>query len=141
MKHILRLRLFLIAIFSLVAGKSPGAPAGLIVEFDAASQAAARQKAALPPLAHGAPVDRWLESSGSAAALQMDRRAMPLYRTDGTTAFIDFDGKDDYLLFSGPRRLIPAATVFILAAPQGNPGSFSALLAAAEAGRDRKSVV
>ena len=136
MQPLLRSRFFLIGVFLLVAGTSPAGPPGLIVEFDAPSQASARQKAALPPLSNGSPVDRLLESTGTGAALQADRTAMPLFRTDGTTAFMEFDGKNDYLLFPGPRRLLPAATVFILAAPQGNAGSFTALLAMAEAGRN-----
>jgi len=120
----------------LAASPAPALPPGLVMEYDATAQPALRQQAAMPPLSPGLPVDRWLDSSGLHPALQTDQSAMPSYQTDGTTAFFRFDGKNDYLFASGPRRLVPETTVFILAAPKGNPGPFSALLAMAEAGRN-----
>jgi putative heme-binding domain-containing protein len=113
-----------------------GTPPGLVLSLDAAAQPALRQAAALPPLGNGTPADRWVDGSGASAALQADRAAMPVYHANGQAAFLRFDGKNDYLLFAGPRRLVPEVTVFILAAPRGNPGDFSALISMSEAGRN-----
>ncbi|MDB6071121.1 MAG: hypothetical protein JWL81_2292 [Verrucomicrobiales bacterium] len=119
-----------------LAATAPALPPGLVVNFDAQSQEAARQKASLPPLRHRSPVDRFLEAGTQPPAVQADRAAMPAWQTDGTTAFLRYDGKDDYLLWNGPRRLSAEATIFILAAPKGNPGKFSALFSTAEAGQN-----
>ncbi|MES2709919.1 MAG: ThuA domain-containing protein [Verrucomicrobiota bacterium] len=117
---------------ALSAGSAP-VKNGLILELDAAAQAEARQGALL----NMRPVDQWLDSSGGGlVAGQQAAGSRPVFRADGTEAFVRFDGKDDFLPITGPRRLTPAMTVFVLAAPRGNPGNFSALFSTAEAGKN-----
>lgn len=113
---------------------APPATQGLTVSLDASEQPSLRQQASLPPLADGRVLDRWLDGRADAAsARQALPAARPQFRTDGTEAFVRFDGKEDFLSLSGPRRLSAEATVFVLAAPRGNPGGFSALLSSAVA--------
>lgn len=110
---------------------------GLVWWFDATAQAKQRQAAALPPLLNGQSVDFWLDSSDpqrQAAQSLAERR--PTFIGDENAAFLRFDGKDDFLALAGPRRLVPEATVFILAAPKSNPGNFSGLLATSETAKN-----
>lgn len=110
---------------------------GLVWWFDATAQAKQRQAAALPPLLNGQPVDFWLDASDpqrQAAQLLAERR--PTFIGDENAAFLRFDGKDDFLALAGPRRLVPEATVFILASPKSNPGNFSGLLATSETAKN-----
>ncbi len=110
---------------------------GLLLHLDAASQPALRQAAKLPPLANGSPLDRWLASAGSLpVALQPSTTARPAFRTDGAEAFLRFDGKEDFFSLSGTKRRSKELTVFILAAPRGNPGLFSGLFGTAVAGQN-----
>ena len=53
----------------------------------------------------------------------------PVFTSDGTQAFLRFDGEDDFLALSGPRQLAPAVTVLILAAPRGNKGFYPGFFA------------
>src|SRR5882672_2835205 len=55
---------------------------------------------------------------------------------DGAAAYFSFDGKDDFLGISGKSNSVKAITIFLLAAPKGNPGNFSALFGAARAGQN-----
>jgi hypothetical protein len=110
---------------------------GLVWRFDATAQARQRQAAALPPLANNQNADLWLDSidpQTQAAQLLAERR--PVFLGDESAAFFRFDGKDDFLALTAPRRLVPAVTIFILAAPKSNPGNFSALLATSETGKN-----
>lgn len=110
---------------------------GLVLNLDAADQTGVRQRSSLAPALNLRPLDQWLDSSGSGlAAVQQAAGSRPVFHADGTEAFVSFDGKDDFLPITGPRRLTPAATIFVLAAPRGNPGGFSALFSTAEAGKN-----
>src|SRR4029434_6549540 len=60
----------------------------------------------------------------------------PVFMGDANAAFFRFDGKDDFFAMAGPRRLVPAVTFFILAAPKSNPGNFSAMMATSETGKN-----
>lgn len=93
--------------------------------------------AGLPPISSRQPVDFFLETSGMGLVSHQpvaDRR--PLLVSDGETAYLKFDGKDDFLLFNGQRRSVTNLTVFVLAAPKSNEGDFSGLFATAPAGRN-----
>lgn len=110
---------------------------GLVWWFDASAQARQRQVAALPPLLNAQAADLWLDSSDpqrQAAQLLAERR--PVFLGDASAAFFRFDGKDDFLALTSPRRLVPAATIFVLAAPKSNSGNFSGLLATSETGKN-----
>jgi hypothetical protein len=89
---------------------------GLLLQLDAASQFALRNAADLPPMANGRPLDRWLDSSGgSFFAAQPSAAGRPVFRADDSEAFVRFDGKDDFLSISGPRRRANEVTVVVLA--------------------------
>lgn len=110
---------------------------GLLLELDAAAQPQARQRNSLGPVLDSRPLDRWLDTSGGVLnAVQQSPGSRPVLRADGAEAFVRFDGKDDFMPISGPRRLTPAITVFVLAAPRGNPGGFSAMFSTSEAGQN-----
>jgi putative heme-binding domain-containing protein len=110
-----------------------------LLHIDAAAQPALRQKQALPPLSPNQPADLILaagKGSGIAAFRSELVAHRPLFITNRTRAFLRFDGVDDFLSLSGPRQLSPSATVFILAAPQGNRGLFPGFFSCAEAGKN-----
>lgn len=87
---------------------------GLVLWLDASSQRPARQAASVPPLGNGQPVDILLDQSGRGRqALQHSPERRPKFISDGTTALLAFDGKDDFLAVSGMRQLAPAITVFL----------------------------
>lgn len=110
---------------------------GLFLSLDAAQQPALRHAAQLPPLGNGRALDRWLSSSGaSPAAIQPWQSGRPLFRSDDSEAFVRFDGKDDFLMVSGPRRQTRSITAFFLAAPRSNRGGFQGLFAAAALGQN-----
>ncbi|HET6406328.1 MAG TPA: hypothetical protein VFG14_00485, partial [Chthoniobacteraceae bacterium] len=127
--------LLLVPLLSLAAAEIP-VKEGLILSLDAAIQPELRKSNALPPVVNGQPLDRWVSEIGDAAAVQAAAPFRPTLRANDAAAFVRFDGKDDYLSVSGPRRLASALTVFVLAAPRGNPGSFSALFSTSEAGKN-----
>jgi hypothetical protein len=117
--------------------EKPAVENGLVLHLDAATQPAVRQAGALPPVGNRQPVDVWLGTSPAGReATQPVAERRPVFMTDGTAAFVRFDGKDDFLAAAAARRLSPAATVFVVAAPRRNPGMFSGLFAAAETGRN-----
>jgi putative heme-binding domain-containing protein len=60
----------------------------------------------------------------------------PQFISDGEVAYLQFDGKDDFLAIPIGRKLTPEATIFVLAAPKANPGNFSALFGTAESGKN-----
>jgi putative heme-binding domain-containing protein len=113
---------------------------GLILHFDAAAQAALRQRAGLPFLGRQQPMDLMLDGSSTnslaRAAHQVIPDARPVFVTDGTSAFLRFDGKDDFLSLVNVHPPAEALTVFILAAPLTNGGNFSALFGATLFGRN-----
>lgn len=126
-----------IALAAATHAAEPPVRDGLVLWLDAGSQRPARQAASLPPLGNAQPVDILLDQSGRGRqALQHSAERRPKFISDGTTAFLAFDGKDDFLAVSGTRQLAPAITIFVLAAPKANPGNFTALFGTAEAGRN-----
>jgi hypothetical protein len=54
-------------------------------------------------------------------------RHRPTFVTNGRTAYFKFDGENDFLLHEGQPTLSPELTVFILAAPKANAGTFPCL--------------
>ncbi len=110
---------------------------GLVLHLDAAQQTALRVAARLPALGKRATADRWLASAGYwPAVAQSSRDSRPQMHADGTEAFLRFDGTNDALTATGPRRRAKELTLFILASPRGNPGSFSGIFGAAAAGQN-----
>ncbi len=110
---------------------------GLFLQLDAANQVALHRARELPPLGNSRPFDRWLDASPAARqVVQPWAGGRPLFRSDGTEAFMRFDGKDDYLSLSSPKRRAKELTVFVLAAPQSNKGAFSGLFGTAVAGQN-----
>ncbi len=110
---------------------------GLVLWLDATEQPALRSKATMRPLSDRQGADVWLDSSPARqAALQPLAERRPQFYGGSEAAFFRFDGKDDFFTLTGPRKLAPSATVFVLAAPKANPGQFSALFACAEAGKN-----
>jgi hypothetical protein len=96
---------------------------GLVLWLDVSAQVAARQTASLPPIRNLQPVDLLLDSSGqSRNASQPVAERRPQFISDGDVAYLQFDGKDDFLAVPIGRKLSPEATVFVLAAPKTNPG-------------------
>lgn len=132
----LALAAFLLAPILLQAAEPPVRD-GLVLWLDAAAQREARQAAALPQIGNRQSVDLLLDRSPRARhAAQMIAERRPLFTADDEAAYLEFDGKDDFLALAGARQLAPAATIFVLAAPKTNAGRFSALLATAETGRN-----
>ena len=92
--------LLVCASFACLAAGTP-VSANLLLQLDAASQTALHKAAQLPPLSHSRSLDRWLDSSTNGLmAIQPWAGGRPVFRTDGTEAFVRFDGKDDYLSLS-----------------------------------------
>ncbi len=119
------------------AAATPPVTDGLILHLDAARQTELRQKAGLPAVLNGNSMDRWLDAGDpSRFAGQPVANRRPVLRVDEQEAFLRFDGRDDFLSLSGPRREAQALTVFLLAAPQSNRGGFSGFFATAAAGEN-----
>lgn len=115
----------------------PPVKGGLWLYLDAAREPSMRKAAGLPPVANGLPMERWMDVvGGERAVVQPWAAGRPVYRNDEVEAFVRFDGKDDYLSLTGPRRRLKAVTAFVLAAPRSNRGGFSGLLGAGEIGRN-----
>src|SRR5688500_15488166 len=73
-------------------------PEGAILHLDAVNQAALRAAGGLPTIGNGQPVDLLLDSSKEkrlATQAVPDRR--PTFVSDGTNAYLKFDGKDDFI--------------------------------------------
>lgn len=110
---------------------------GLRLHLEAQQQPALRTKAQLPGIGNGMPLDRWIDTGHPELALvQPWANSRPVYRSDGESAMVRFDGKDDFLALLGTSWKFPEATLFILAAPRGNPGGFSGMFGAAAAGQN-----
>ncbi len=86
----------------------------------------------------GTPIAVWPDSSGHGRdVVQKEETAQPMLVTVGESQVVRFDGVDDFLRTTGIDRDVEAATIFLVAAPQKNPGSFRGFLAAnAEGGTD-----
>src|SRR4030095_9222860 len=123
--------LFLLMIPLTASAAEPQVRDGLVLRFDAAAQAALRQRDGLPFLGRQQPVDMMLDSSSThataSAAHQCVPEASPVFIPDGTSPYVRFDGKDDFLSLVSGRPPAAGLTVFILVAPTTNAGNFSAL--------------
>ncbi len=128
---------FLISVASWGFGAEVPVRNGLVLRLEAGAQDLLRQSASFPSLGNMQPADAWLDGSDAhAQAVQPVGDRRPFFFKSADAAFFRFDGKDDFLALAGPRRLTPAVTLFVLAAPRGNAGSFSAMFSTAENGRN-----
>jgi putative heme-binding domain-containing protein len=99
--------------------------AGLELWFDAATLPARG------PLAQGAKLEAWPDGSGNERhVVQKEVPARPAAVRVGDRWAVRFDGKDDHFRITGLDRSLDAVTVFLVAAPHNNPGTFSAFCAA-----------
>ncbi|MEQ2007037.1 MAG: LamG-like jellyroll fold domain-containing protein, partial [Limisphaerales bacterium] len=128
--------LFLLAIALAAPAAEPWADAKLPTDkslelwLDATKQSAARAARKLPALADNSAVDVLLDGSGQQRDLtQRVADAQPKFKSAGVSAFLRFDGKDDFLAAANLRRSLTNCTAFIVAAPKSNEGSFRGLLA------------
>ena len=130
---------FILAVTTAAVDAADGSAPRPWLHVDAAAQPALRRAAALPALTSGQGVDLavGVRGDGTTAFLRSEIvRQRPVWRSDGTAALLRFDGEDDFLALSGPRRLVPAVTVFVVAAPRSNPGFFRGFFALGEFGRN-----
>jgi putative heme-binding domain-containing protein len=121
----------------LVAALARSGESALVFHLDAAGQPSARGAAGLPSIGNNQPLDILVDtSSNRLVSFQPIPDRRPLFVTDGPSAYLKFDGKDDFLSFAP--GLSPAAelTLFILAAPHENPGFFTGLFGASRIGRN-----
>ncbi len=110
---------------------------GVILHFDAAAQPSALQSMGLPTLRNLQPVDLLLDQSTNARmATQSVSERRPVFISDGASAYLKFDGKDDFLALDARRGSSAELTIFVLAAPKENAGSFSGLLGFAALGKN-----
>lgn len=110
---------------------------GLELWFDCSRQNAARAASQLPPLGSGNSVDYLLDSSGLSRDLAQHRpEARPRFQQAFGGAFLAFDGKDDALLSSHLNAEKTNVTVFVVAAPRSNEGSFRGFFGLSRAGRN-----
>src|SRR5439155_21767838 len=91
----------------------------------------------LPRIPNGAPLDTWHDASGNKRDVrQLVPAARPhLVQSPQGTA-VRFDGKDDFLLGSGPDKAPTNFTVFVQASARTNQGGMRAFLAASRYGRN-----
>jgi len=112
-------------------------PAGFVLHFEPAKQTGARSEANLPAIGNGQPVDLLLDgSTGKRLATQPIPDRRPIFVFDGASAYLKFDGKDDFLALQGVVPGEKELTLFVLAAPKENPGFFSGMFGAAALGQN-----
>jgi hypothetical protein len=106
----------------LVEAQLPSRP---LFHFDAALQPAARAAASLPTIGNAQPVDLLLDQSPEkrlAAQHVPERR--PVFVSDGATAYLKFDGKDDFLALQNGFPPANELTVFHSGRTEGKPRIF-----------------
>jgi len=90
-----------------------------------------------PELSPGTPLAVWYDASGKGRNLvQKDAAARPLFQSKDGYAAVRFDGERQHLTLPGIGRSFKEATVFLVAAPFGNPGDFRGFLALNQAGKN-----
>jgi putative heme-binding domain-containing protein len=110
---------------------------GLLLWLDSARQPAAWQVHGRTPPSDDAKLDVCYDGSGRGRdAVQLIRSSQPALMTTSGGAAIAFDGNDDHLLVRHASQPLEKLTVFIVARPRGNPGNFSAIVSAAESGKN-----
>src|SRR5687768_12662963 len=112
------IRCLLLLLASSILAAEPPVRDGLALWVDAAAHGSARQR----------PVDVVVDtSSRGLRGFQLAAERRPVLVSDGQAAYFKFDGKDDFLAFTGGKDSAAELTVFILAAPKANPGNFCGL--------------
>jgi glucose/arabinose dehydrogenase len=110
---------------------------GLKLWLDAARQNSARRSLKLPELDPGAPLDVWYDASGRGRHLvQKDASARPVFQNRDGHPAVRFDGERQHFTLAGLDRSFKEATVFVVAAPFGNPGDFRGFLAINQDGKN-----
>jgi putative heme-binding domain-containing protein len=110
---------------------------GLELWLDSARQNAAQRALKLPELSPGSPIPVWYDASGKGRHLvQKDAASRPLLQTKGGYAALRFDGERQHLNLPGLNRSFKEVTVFLVAAPFGNPGDFRGFLAFNQEGKN-----
>ena len=103
--------------------------------FDSSVQNAARRSLQLPPLSVDSGTDFLLDGSGRAHHLsQQQPAARPQFRQESRTAFLSFDGRGNALAGSFFHGNMSNITVFVVAAPRSNRGSFRAFFGLSRSG-------
>src|SRR5262245_32546524 len=101
--------LFLAPFVDVALAADPSVRDGVILWVDASAQGIRGQQ----------PVDAVIDASPRGLrGFQLVPERRPTVVTDGETAYFKFDGKDDFLAFTGAKESSTELTVFILAAPK-----------------------
>jgi putative heme-binding domain-containing protein len=103
---------------------------GLELWLDAARQNNARSALKLPSLSENSAADTWFDSSGLGRHVtQRLNDSRPRFHAVVNSASFRFDGKDDFLSAANLDASFTTATVFIVAAPKNNGGTYPGFLA------------
>src|SRR5262245_22160525 len=110
---------------------------GLVLWLDASAQAEARKALGKPAVLDGQSLDVWFDASGHGRHLtQPGRDAQPRFEALKGGAAVRFDGQDDFLFLAGLKQEFRTATVFVVAAPMTNAGTFRGLVAGSTLGKN-----
>jgi putative heme-binding domain-containing protein len=110
---------------------------GLEFWLDASRQNAARQAAKRPELVNGQGVTIGYDASGRGRHLeQPDADARPFFHTADGHAALRFDGERQHLTLAGIGRSSKDVTVFVVAVPFSNGGTFRGFLAMNQDGKN-----
>jgi len=110
---------------------------GLELWLDASRQPAAWQAHGKPALLADSPVDVCYDASGhDRHFVQRMAPSQPAFLQAGQAGLLRFDGKDDHLSLGGQDLALNRMTLFIVAAPDENPGFFRGFLSFNETGKN-----
>jgi putative heme-binding domain-containing protein len=108
---------------------------GLVLWLDATAQNGARKVHGEAPLTTDAPVSLWRDASGANRDLvQRQAEDQPRFQVIGDRALVSFDGKGAHFSLAELGQQFDHLTVFIVAAPYSNEGSFRGLFSMRAAG-------
>ncbi|MGV3754537.1 MAG: ThuA domain-containing protein [Verrucomicrobiota bacterium] len=103
---------------------------GLELWLDAARQGTARTALKLPGLTANTAADTWFDGSGlNRHVTQRLNDSRPRFQPLANSASFRFDGKDDFFSAANLNASYTNATVFIVAAPKNNLGTYPGFLA------------
>jgi putative heme-binding domain-containing protein len=103
---------------------------GLELWLDAARQSNARTALMLPGLTANTAADTWFDGSGQNRHVsQRLNDSRPRFQPLANSASFRFDGKDDFFSAANLNASFTNATVFIVAAPKNNLGTYPGFLA------------